>query len=397
MPTKNLESPFGRDGITPRAYKFGGGANTVTTEDGYIDEFGVFVPYNAGYIINAGGGNDNVTGSSNDDTIIGGSGADTITGGGGNDTLTGGTGSDSIIGGAGDDIIYGGEQDGTDGGSRKDSTPSNELIGDTWNGGVADSLSATFGSDTITGGDGVDNFIYGDNFGALRLDTNSSFTGGKDILSGGNGLNGEFVDNVIIGDSQFIATSTGSGASFTGGDDILTGGSGVNVSNELVGDVGSVGNVDTFQGGNDTLISGEFADDIMRGDWSTIPVLYAGNAMGGEDTFVFGLNNGNDRITDFRSTDSDGFEENDVGDTIDLVATSLTWTDLDGVGGNSVLDNADAFVSIVTVGEGEDAVTSTVIDLGWAVNGELAKGIDLVTVEGVTGLVETDFDFMTVA
>jgi hypothetical protein len=164
MPTKILTSPFERDGATPKLFKFGGGANTIIAQDDGSS---------TGYIIDAGGGNDTVTGSSSGDDITGGSGADSIDGGGGDDTLIGGTGSDSILGGAGNDTIFGGETDGTDADSRKDPDVSNRLIGDTDNGGVAADATVTFGIDTISGGNGVDNTIYGDNFGTLTLGANS--------------------------------------------------------------------------------------------------------------------------------------------------------------------------------------------------------------------------------
>jgi hypothetical protein len=147
------------------------------------------------------------------------------------------------------------------------------------------------------------------------------------------------------------------------------------VKNTLIGDAISAGFLDGFTGGDDTLISGEYANDIMTGDWGNGGSLLA---TGGADTFVFGPNNGNDRIADFRSAD---------GDTINLVATGLVWTDFNGLTGDLVLDNSDAFVSIVD--------GNTVLDLGAAV-GDETVGVNIVTVTGVTGLVEGDFDFMLV-
>jgi hypothetical protein len=56
----------------------------------------------------------------------------------------------------------------------------------------------------------------------------------------------------------------------------------------------------------------------MTGDWASGAT---GGEVGGEDTFVFGLNNGTDTITDFRSSDDDGIGA--IGDTINLAATGL--------------------------------------------------------------------------
>jgi len=345
MPTKILNSPFNKKGIL-KAFKFGGGANTIIANDDGSGQ---------GYTINSGGGNDTVTGSINDDII------------------TGGTGSDDITGGLGNDTIFGGQDAaGADAAKGKNAILVNNLYGDFGDPSghsLAAGASLTTGNDTIVGGNGGNNNLYGDNFGTLSLGAGSTFIGGNDTMTGGSGLNGEFGFNNLIGDTQNIFAAGGSGASFTGGNDTLTGGSGANVSNNLVGDVVSVGNTDNFQGGADTLISGQDANDIMIGDWSSDPT---GNAVGGADTFVFGSSNGRDLIADFRSGE----------DTIDLSATGLVWTDLD-TNGIVGLDAGDTHVSIVN--------GSTVIDLGGAAG--TGAGADLVTFQNVTGLIETDFDF----
>ena len=59
----------------------------------------------------AGGGNDAVTGSSDDEFIFGGDGVDAILGGAGNDLIAGGAGNDFLSGGLGTDFIAGGEGD----------------------------------------------------------------------------------------------------------------------------------------------------------------------------------------------------------------------------------------------------------------------------------------------
>jgi len=56
--------------------------------------------------IDAGAGNDTITGSSGNDTIDGGAGNDSISGGAGNDSLGGGLGSDTLTGGGGADTFY---------------------------------------------------------------------------------------------------------------------------------------------------------------------------------------------------------------------------------------------------------------------------------------------------
>jgi Ca2+-binding RTX toxin-like protein len=59
--------------------------------------------------VNAGGGDDEVTGGIGDDLLIGRGGADTLTGGGGDDFLIGGSGSDRLVGSSGADVLAAGD------------------------------------------------------------------------------------------------------------------------------------------------------------------------------------------------------------------------------------------------------------------------------------------------
>ncbi|HSG94532.1 MAG TPA: calcium-binding protein, partial [Afifellaceae bacterium] len=103
--------------------------------------------------IDAGAGNDTVTGQSSADTILGGTGADSLSGLGGADSLLGGDGNDTILGGAGDDTILGGiGADSVLGGTGNDS-----ILGEDGN----DTVFGGGGNDTILGGAGAD-IIYGD-------------------------------------------------------------------------------------------------------------------------------------------------------------------------------------------------------------------------------------------
>ena len=56
-------------------------------------------------IVDAGAGNDTVTGSATADTLLGGLGNDNLSGAAGNDVLTGGKGTDKLTGGAGSDTF----------------------------------------------------------------------------------------------------------------------------------------------------------------------------------------------------------------------------------------------------------------------------------------------------
>jgi len=105
--------------------------------------------------VEAGSGNDSITGKG---------GADLFSGGNGNDQLSGGAGNDQLLGGAGDDRLDGG--DGTDlldGGAGADQL----------NGGAgSDTLLGGTGRDFLTGGAGNDRFVFrGGDFGGATKTT----------------------------------------------------------------------------------------------------------------------------------------------------------------------------------------------------------------------------------
>lgn len=85
---------------------------------------------------------------------------------------------------------------------------------------------------------------------------------------------------------------------------------------------------------------------------------------------MFGTRDGLDEVRDFRRGD---------GDRLDLTGTGLAWGALDS-NGSGQLDDGDEFVVI------EDGGTR--IDLGQASGA--AAGRHVVTVAGVTGLLEGD-------
>lgn len=368
MPTKILTSPLGRDD-SPKLFKFGGGANTVFALD--PDPLGTI-----GYNIDGGGGNDALFGSSL------------------NDTLIGGDGDDTVYGGAGDDIIYGGETDGSDTSKGKNPPPTNTLVGDgtfdpvtfvtsdsltvasettvtsgsdTIFGGdgatndvygdynvvtlsagtVANITSFTGGADTITGGDEGDNSLYGDVF-AVNVRSNSSFTGGSDTITGGTAFGGAATPNDLYGDAQRVNFSGDGTGSFTGGNDTLTAGDGAtsffanSPVNNLYGDVVQILGEGSFQGGNDRLVAGT-ATDHLYGDWASVDPL--ATAVGGDDTFVFFSGTGIDTIWDFEVAEynavtmlladaHDVVELNGFADVKDFSDIKMSFAD---VGGDLVL------------------------------------------------------------
>ncbi|BAY86677.1 protein with type I secretion target domain and SCP-like extracellular domain [Calothrix parasitica NIES-267] len=123
--------------------------------------------------INGFGGNDYLKGKVGDDIIDGGAdndrlygddGKDTLTGGTGNDYLDGGSEEDSLEGGEGRDRLYGGDADDT-------------LIG----GGGNDYLNGGFGIDSLEGGEGNDR-LYGGDLNDILIGGS-----GEDYISGGSG------------------------------------------------------------------------------------------------------------------------------------------------------------------------------------------------------------------
>ncbi|MFP6764178.1 MAG: hypothetical protein VB858_11180, partial [Planctomycetaceae bacterium] len=106
-------------------------------------------------LVNAGDGDDTLTGSDDFvETLQGSDGNDVISGGGQNDILDGGHGQDSILGGDGDDVIDADDGDDTvDGQAGAD-----DILG----GDGEDSILGGAGDDTIDSGEGNDEVDGGD-------------------------------------------------------------------------------------------------------------------------------------------------------------------------------------------------------------------------------------------
>jgi len=143
------------------------------------------------FTVDAGGGDDFVSGEgggglggefSTAITIHGKAGKDALTGGGGNDTSSGGTGSDTLSGADGRDIVSGGGGNDTlDGGAGRDRLEGG-ANGDTLDGGGGkDALRAGGGDDVIIGGDGNDVLDGGGGGDDVKGGP------GRDQLSGGPG------------------------------------------------------------------------------------------------------------------------------------------------------------------------------------------------------------------
>ncbi len=189
------------------------GAGAVSLIDGTPVIGGAPAP-----VIDAGAGNDTITGGDAPAWVFGGAGADAVTlgagagagfGGAGDDALAaeaaarvyldGGTGNDTIRGGSGDDILEGGEH------GTQQTGPDDDVI----DGGAGDDLiRGGHGADVLSGGDGNDVI---DHFGAEAARVAGAgdafgwhVDGSADTLSGGAGD-----DTLILGDGDSASGGTG--------------------------------------------------------------------------------------------------------------------------------------------------------------------------------------------
>ncbi|EGF33000.1 putative hemolysin-adenlyate cyclase protein [Oxalobacteraceae bacterium IMCC9480] len=190
-----------------------------------------FVLADAGTVtsVDAGSGDDIVTGSIQNDTLRGGTGNDTLSGGGGNDALFGQAGNDIIDGGAGTDVAqYYQSFDPTSSGAI-----ANFRFADLGNGWlqVTDSRSGSpAGTDQLTN---VESMLFSDGSVNLLQGTagNDTLTGtvGRDVLLGGAGddtltgggaadwlFGGAGNDTLVATDATNLAQADGGG-----GTDIL--------------------------------------------------------------------------------------------------------------------------------------------------------------------------------
>lgn len=154
-------------------------------------------------------GNDTLEGGTGNDALDGGDGTDTLTGGDGNDLLQGGLGNDTLEGGDANDQLYGG--DGTDL-LRDTGTGNDNLLGEAGN----DTLWAGVGEDALDGGDGDDE-LHGQT--------------GNDALEGGQGM-----DRFLFEEDWGIDTVSDNGAALPAGNTNLLDGDGLifNVPSDLV-------------------------------------------------------------------------------------------------------------------------------------------------------------------
>lgn len=261
------------------------------------------------------------SGNASDNTITGNTGANTLYGSGGDDILNGGLGADHMIGGIGDDVFYVGDAgdwvsdyagQGTDTVySTLDYSLGANLENLTLNGDAVTGRGNHLGN--VLDGNSRDNVLFG-----FSGDDTIDGSAGADRMIGGMGDDSYYVDN----GHDRVFEHAGQGAdvvhasvSYTLSDNIenliLTGeasnGRGNGLDNTIVG--------------NDhaNRIDGGAGDDNLTGGL-------------GADIFMFGVDSGNDTITDFNGRD---------GDRIDItVAQGFTMT-VTQLGTDVVIDAGD--------------------------------------------------------
>ncbi|SFC58494.1 M10 family metallopeptidase C-terminal domain-containing protein [Tropicimonas isoalkanivorans] len=212
--------------------------------------------------INAGSGDDTLSGDADDncfygrdgyDTIFGGDGNDSLSGGDGGDALYGGTGNDTLLGEAGNDLLDGGQGFnsvwGGDGNDEIHSSGMGRYFGDAGNDALFSSSTGAGRPEVLDGGDGVD-----------RLDMTAFLTGceinlatGATAFTESKGDSYQNFENVTTGGGVDRVTGT------SGANVILTGG-GADVVRAAAGWDRIVGG-----GGHDRLFGGNGSDKVFGG------------------------------------------------------------------------------------------------------------------------------------
>ena len=296
------------------------GLNIIAgTSGGNVLDFSATGLYNIA-AIDAGAGNDRVTGSQGDDLVIGGPGNDTLRGEGGDDIFVvegADQGRDRIIGGAGFDTILGGEGDDTftlghslaaDSIELIDGGLGNNTIAGTSGGNTLDFsavqliniafIDAGAGNDRVTGSQGDDRVIGGAGNDTLRGEGGDDIfvvegtDQGRDRIIGGAGfdtiLGGEGDDTFTLGHS-LAADSI----------ELIDGGLGYNTiagtsgGNTLDFTAVEVLNIATIEGGGgNDKITGSLGNDTLAGGVGNDTL--SGGA--GDDSYLFGIGDGRDTI-----------------------------------------------------------------------------------------------------
>jgi Ca2+-binding RTX toxin-like protein len=268
--------------------------------------------------INAGMGNDNLTGGTGDDFLVGGAGDDILDGNAGNDSFIGGTGNDRIMGNAGDDLaIFNISTDGMDMTSlgAGDDTMNIAAAADTTQ------VRLTFTSSEVGNGTGVDSNTMANQDGGLAV-----------RIQREDGMDGLVGDESRADDegTSFVATSA-----FTFDvRDLVTGAQrgdqfGIvrlgTMADDTISDLTSDRNVYVNAGMGNDRVTGGSGDDFLVGGAGN-DILRGGR---GDDSFIGGA--GNDRVVGDAGNDTaifdvstGGADRIELGEGDDTVAVSAS-------------------------------------------------------------------------
>lgn len=306
------------------------GADTVTAANRLVS-----------VIISGEGGNDDLTGGTNDDILIGGEGNDHLAGGEGKDQLIGGKGADWLYGNEGDDYVVAGEN--ADFAHVNGGVGFDVLV-------IDDSISLTskfttqigiaaMGFEAAVGGEGNDVFDTGgisDDTFLIGLGGNDRLTTGlgSDLLSGGagndtlNGRNGGDVYAFSRGDGQDVIAETVATGN-PGGMDTITFGAKIDVDD-----------LQFSQTGTDLVIS-------LRNQYA--------NDLSGETITVQGWTN---VATQIETLAFSGGTMIDISGAGFKTLTSAAESNASASSGSSTRDSvgASTMLDVIDAGAGNDAI-----------------------------------------
>jgi Ca2+-binding RTX toxin-like protein len=314
------------------------------------------------FTVNAGDGDDVVSGAGGDVTgaafplsltLNGEGGADTLTGGAAGDTITGGVGDDAFNGGAGNDVLLG-----EDGNDTVDGGPGN------------DALSGMAGTDTAL-------YASASSGVTVNLATGSSSGGGgiDSLASVENATGSLFADTLVGDDTANVLDGAGSADTLRGAgdDDSLLGGEGSDTAdystapspvNANLGAGTASGDGSDVLSSVENVIGSDFGDTLTGNSANNNLQGGAGNdtlaGNGGDDVLAGGA--GSDLLDE--GSEANGSDDLSGGSGSDTVSYGKRSQDLvvsingdfdDGAPGES--DNVATDVENVVTGSGDDVVT----------------------------------------
>jgi Ca2+-binding RTX toxin-like protein len=371
----------------------GVGATTINGDSGTADTI-IGRAFND--TINGGSDNDTIDGNGGNDTLNGDAGNDTIDGGTGNDTINGGTGVDDISGGAGADTIIvsnGHNIDNVAGGSGTDTLDLSDITSasgavninlntGSWTGlgGTRtlssievieatqedDTVTSTFGNQTINLNGGDDTLIHGDGQFIDDIDGGS----GIDLLD----LSDELTDGVTINENAGTWSGLGGTRSFSSFENV----NGTQADDNIFVDTGV--SIINGNGGNDTIRAG-FSEDTVNGGAGNDTFVVTGNE------FIDNTDGGSGTDTLDHSGLASSYSGADVNFDTGIITSTRTSggtvtvasieTYLDNDEGNTITDRSGAMT--IVAGGGNDTVIENTS--GGTDNFDLGAGNDTLEIQ----------------